>query len=87
MLINPKHTVLKPSGWIHQFNGDARDAEMDTKCCCHCGMHWIVKPGSGNIRGFCTGCNDHTCGNPDCDPCMPMEKRLDLYEKGVLKTL
>ncbi len=59
----------------------------DTKACCHCGSHWVVKPGSGTVRGFCYGCHDHTCGNPACDACLPMEKRLDLYEKGILKVL
>lgn len=45
--------------------------------CCHCGMHWTPKPGSGTIRGFCLGCMRATCGAPDCDPCIPFEAWLD----------
>lgn len=62
--------------------------ERDTKQCCHCGKHWIVKPGSGTIRGFCPQCNDHVCGDPMCtSACYPYEKRLEDYEKGKLLVL
>jgi hypothetical protein len=57
----------------------------DTLMCCHCGKIWIVMKGSGIRRGFCTKCMGVTCGRPECDTCMPQEKRLDLIEKGILK--
>lgn len=59
----------------------------DTLRCCHCGKMWIPVKGSGRVRGFCPKCNDVTCG-PECTgTCMPIEKRIELYEKGQIKTL
>lgn len=52
-----------------------------TKQCCHCGMHFISRRGSGAIRMFCSGCNDVTCGSPECIECVPLEKRLERVEK------
>lgn len=48
--------------------------------CCHCGNHYIPKPGSGIRRGFCTKCMRPTCGSAKCHICMPFEKQLDLME-------
>jgi hypothetical protein len=59
----------------------------DTLTCCHCGYTWIPIKGSGKIRGFCTGCQGVTCGRPECDPCVPLEKKMELYEKGKIKSL
>ena len=52
--------------------------------CCHCGKHFVSVKGSGMIRGFCMGCMKVTCGSAGCDNCLPYEKRLDLYEKGLI---
>ena len=49
--------------------------------CCHCGGHFEVVKGSGTRRGFCLKCGAVTCGHPDCDPCLPLEKRLDMIER------
>lgn len=49
--------------------------------CVHCGGHWIPRPGSGIIRGFCTRCNGPICG-PGCATCVPTEQLLENMEKG-----
>ncbi len=59
----------------------------ETAQCCHCGFHWIVRHGSGAVRGFCLKCDARTCGSAKCHDCMPLEKKLDLYEKGKISTL
>jgi|SRR3972149_5074974 len=55
--------------------------------CCHCGMHYVSIRGSGKTRGFCMGCMRPTCGKKQCDPCLAFEKRVDLLEKGKIKSL
>lgn len=55
--------------------------------CCHGGEHFVSVRGSGNKRGWCMNCNAMTCGAPACDPCLPFEKRLDLFEKGLIKNV
>ena len=52
--------------------------------CCHCGKHFVSFKGSGMIRGFCMKCMKTTCGSIKCDNCLPFERRLDLYEKGLI---
>lgn len=68
----------KPSGHILIDNVEV----AVTKQCCHCGGHFISQKGSGKIRGFCTCCMAVTCGKPGCDPCLPLEKKMEEYEKG-----
>lgn len=76
-------SVRKPSGHIIVEGS----VVADTLTCAHCGYTWIPIKGSGKIRGWCTHCNKVTCGRPECMECLPMEKRIDLYEKGKIKTL
>jgi len=52
-----------------------------THQCCHCGGHFISVKGSGIRRGFCLKCMRVTCGAPECDPCVPFEKKLEMIEK------
>jgi len=63
------HSTLKPHGYVisKRRDIDEVDFEGDTIQCCHCGMHWIFKPGSGRVRGYCLLCNAITCGHPRCD--------------------
>lgn len=49
--------------------------------CVHCGMHYEVRPGSGRTRGVCLMCYGPTCGRPGCDPCVPLERRLEMWER------
>lgn len=52
-----------------------------THQCVHCGAHWIPKPGSGTIRGWCGNCAGFVCG-PRCKECVPVEQYLENIEKG-----
>lgn len=81
-----QHTARKPSGHI-LTTGPLGDLTADTQMCVHCGFHWVVKPGSGTVRGFCRKCMGLTCGAAKCHDCMPVEQRLDLYEAGKIETL
>jgi hypothetical protein len=54
-----------------------------TKQCCHCGKHFVSVKGSGMIRGFCLRCHKITCGNPNCDPCIPFEEKILAMERVV----
>ena len=55
--------------------------------CVHCGAHTDVVPGSGRRRFWCMNCNGNTCGKPECDACVPWEKAMEAYEKGVTADL
>lgn len=48
--------------------------------CCHCQQHWIVRVGSGEVRGFCRNCMQVTCGKEQCLECIPFMKKLDMIE-------
>lgn len=54
---------------------------VGTLQCCHCGGHWVPRPGSGTVRGFCQNCNGPVCG-PGCAACVPAEQMLENIEKG-----
>ena len=51
-----------------------------TLMCPHCGSHFESRPGSGRRRTFCCRCQAVTCGAHACDPCIPIEARLDHVE-------
>lgn len=55
--------------------------EVGTLCCVHCGGHWVPKPGSGRVRGWCTNCHGPVCG-PGCAECVPVEQMIENMEKG-----
>lgn len=66
----------KPSGYIIiDGNEVARTLQ-----CCHGGEHFISVRGSGIRRGWCLKCQKPTCGKAKCDPCIPFQEKLDLYE-------
>lgn len=52
----------------------------DTIQCVHCGKHWIPKPGSGKVRGWCVSCNGASCGDTRCMDCVPFEAKLEIAE-------
>lgn len=54
---------------------------MATLRCVHCGGHWVPRPGSGIVRGYCTRCAGPVCGAA-CAACVPLEQMLDNIEKG-----
>ena len=55
--------------------------EHDLTQCCHCGLHFRIRPGSGIMRGWCCKCAQPTCGKLACQGCLPWEKRLEQEEK------
>ena len=60
--------------------GKATD-EGETLSCSHCQYTWIVKPGSGNKRGWCFKCNKPVCGKMLCNKrCEPWEKHMEIVE-------
>lgn len=67
-----------PSGYIIV---DGQEV-AHTKQCCHCGNHFVSIKGSGKIRGYCTLCNNITCGAPACDVHVPFEAKLDFIDGG-----
>ena len=67
--------------FITEPGSDKKILEVDTLQCCHCGGHFALRPGSGNVRGFCARCNGPVCG-PGCAACLPMEARLENAEAG-----
>lgn len=58
--------------------------EYDTRSCPHCGGHFVIVPGSGRLRHFCTLCNAPTCDKARCYEHDPFARRLDLVESGKL---
>lgn len=81
-----RHTVRNPNGYSIS-TGNKGTIEHDTQMCVHCGQHFDVVPGSGKVRGYCMMCNGVTCGNHACLEHFPLERRMDLYEKGRLPDL
>ena len=82
------HSLHRPHGTIIISDPDAPgDVHIDVLTCCHCQRAWVYKPGSGAKRGFCMRCNRVTCGCQACEECVPFEKRLDLFEKGLITSL
>lgn len=66
----------RPHGYI-SIVGDGPIKEADTLQCCHCGGHWIVRPGSGRRRGYCMRCKAVHCGQPGCWECRPHQELID----------
>lgn len=61
---------MTADGYI-QIVGEGPVVEHDTKQCMHCGGHFIIRPGSGTRRGWCTSCKGVTCGGANCWACRP----------------
>ena len=61
--------------------GLQRPIEQDYLQCGHCNAHYPVQPGSGKTRGFCLVCYRATCGKPECNPCVPFERKLEMMER------
>jgi hypothetical protein len=73
----------QPTGLIFV---DGREV-ADTLTCVHCDYTWIRIIGSKRKRGWCMSCGGVTCGSRECSTCTPFEKKMDQYEKGLIKTL
>lgn len=84
-----KATLAKPAGVII-ITSEEGVKEFDTFACCHCGRHTPLIPLNPNFRyGICTKCgpNAMTCENFNCHKHYAFEKKLDDYEKGILREL
>jgi hypothetical protein len=64
---------------------DGKIIEMDSLQCCHCNVHYHVRPGSGKQRGWCTMCSQPTCGRSACAVCVPFERKLVAQERRALR--
>ena len=53
-----------------------------TVSCVHCQHTWIVRKGSGRLRGFCQNCMGYVCG-PACAACVHFERRVENIEAGL----
>lgn len=80
----PTHSALRPHGTLIITDVDGREFQSDTLRCCHCQKVWVVKHGSGRIRGFCPKCSAPTCGAPGCHECQPWEKQMEAIEAGKI---
>lgn len=69
---------------------------LETRMCAHCGFHGLYNPGnvkiyakyaghSNYINGVCMKCQGLTCMRKNCNiKCMPLEQKIELFEKGKL---
>jgi hypothetical protein len=71
-----KATARKPAGYIRIDVPDGKPIEHDTLQCVHCEAHWVVQPGSGRRRGWCTKCNGPVCGQHNCWSCLPADVQV-----------
>lgn len=75
--------VRKPTGFIIVDGVEV----ARTLQCVHGGEEFISIRGSGITRGFCRNCMGETCGKPECDACVPFERKLEDYEKGKIRVI
>ncbi|MBA2706338.1 MAG: hypothetical protein H0U59_00855 [Gemmatimonadaceae bacterium] len=74
----------REAGHIFITEADGSTSEADTLQCAHCGMHWMVDPGSGKERGWCGRCSAALCGKKRCFArCIPMEMELEMLESRL----
>lgn len=79
--------MRNPHGYSVITYDDGTVIEGDTAQCCHCGCHWVVQPGSGNVRGWCFKCGAVTCGSQACDRCLPLEKWFEEVERKATRLI
>ena len=76
-----EHSTRRAKGYAVWTEPGQRLIERDTLQCVHCGGHWLVEPGSGIKRGWCTLCSGPHCGGQGCWTCTPFERRLEQEER------
>ena len=74
-----KYSSTRPHGHVI-IAGPEGVIEGETMQCVHCGRHWVIQPGSGRRRGWCSKCMGPTCGSQQCHECVPAERKLELME-------
>jgi hypothetical protein len=85
-----QRTAISRGGNRQQVSGTAiftpepgaPDEQAQTRQCVHCGMQFIVVPGSGRSRGYCMSCDGITCGaKVKCETeCTHFEKAIEQME-------
>ncbi len=73
---------MRESGTVIVADPNGAISEAATRQCVHCGRHWIHRPGSRTIRGYCMSCNGPFCG-PQCEECVPQEQQIENLEQGL----
>ncbi len=77
-----KNTRLSPAGYATTTLPGGQVFEADTLQCVHCQAIWQIKPGSGNVRGYCLKCNGPVCSERCAKHCVPSEQLLENIEQG-----
>ena len=76
-----RHTASRPDATVIVTAMDTgQSSERDTLMCVHCGKHWIVQPGCGRRRNYCTYHNGPLCGAETCDYCQRMDVGMQFDE-------
>jgi hypothetical protein len=79
--------MRNPHGQAVWSGGDGPELEMDSITCAHCNTVVFVKLDLSNT-GYCLKCMDNLCAAcADRGNCVPFEKRLEAFEKGITKRL
>lgn len=76
-----EYTVRRAAGYGTWMEGDGQRMEADYLQCVHCQFTWVVQPGSGINRGFCSECPGPTCGKRECQSHLNWRKALDMLEQ------
>ena len=77
-----RYTSPHAAGEFHTADPrTGRKIEGQLLQCVHCQFTWELKPGSGRKRGFCTNCMGPKCGKPECEVCIPVERRMEILAK------
>lgn len=81
--LNGFDKTRQPNGEIiYTDRTTGREAKFYTAQCIHCGLMWIVQPGSGRKRGYCMNCRGMLCGDQVCmTHCRHVEGMLEDSEK------
>lgn len=77
------HKMHKYAGEVEYIGLDGKSTVRGIKQCCHCGGHWVVRPGSGNHRGFCTNCMGDICSDHCAKRCHSYEAKMEAMRKGI----
>lgn len=75
-MIHLQHTSRRALSDVIITDLEGNESQQELMHCCHCDKTWVLRPGSGRVRGWCTCCCQVTCGSKECDTCVPLEKKL-----------
>ena len=80
---------LRTGGYTVRTGPLGKEFEADTFTCKHCCRVVLVaaRCDPAELGGYCNCCDALICKYCVGKPCTPLEKKLDLYERGVLKVL